>query len=105
MHDRPEKIPARQNRRSARAATPTTPRDPDDPRVLGELVESLARYLVDFRIRATAVEVEVLHGARRMRFCREVPEGEHDLVALAVLTLQDASDVIGSFIDPVEPAP
>lgn len=75
-------------------------RETPEMRALGELVDTLAQYLVDLRIRATVVEVEVLLGPRRMRFSREIPEGEHDLVAAAVQTLQDAADVIGSFIEP-----
>lgn len=97
MHDRPEKIPARQKPRGAREASPPIAPVARGNRTLGELVDAMAPHLVDLRIRATGVEVEVLVGARRMRFHREIPEGDHDVTERAIETLEDADAAIAFF--------
>lgn len=97
MHDRPGEIPTRQNRRSARPVTPPPSGAPTASRTLGELLDALAANLVDLRIRAGGVEVEVEIGARRLRVHRAIPEGDHDVAARAVEALEDAAAAIDAF--------
>lgn len=58
---------------------------------LTQLIDAMAPYLVDIRIRATVVEVEVRCGELTMRLARPIPEGEHDLAGAALRLLQDAA--------------
>jgi hypothetical protein len=64
---------------------------------LEQLIDALAPNLADLRIRATMVEVEITAGDRRVRLCREIPEGEHDLVGTAIQVLEDARSVVQVF--------
>lgn len=58
---------------------------------LGEQLDELARYLRRFEVRADRVVVELEHNGRRLALGRDVPEGEHDVLMLAVELLNDAA--------------
>lgn len=63
-------------------------------RPLEQLIDAMAPYLADLRIRATSVEAEVTCGDLRMRLAREIPEGDHDMAGAAVQVLLDAASLL-----------
>jgi hypothetical protein len=63
---------------------------------LEQLIDALAAYLADLRIRANLIEAEISCGDLRLRLAREVPEGEHDLAGAAVTLLEDAATLLNT---------
>lgn len=73
MHDRPEKRPG-----------------------LEQLIDAMAMYLADIRIRATSVEVEMDVAGLRVRLARAIPEGDHDIAGAAVGVLLEAAAMLNA---------